>query len=317
MKSKINPYLILNVPEKANGTEIKKTFLSLARKYHPDKNKGNKLAERRFKQINEAYQLLSDPQKRQSFDQELAQEKASAVIKEPPVKPQPKPSFSKKLFFSGREEKPLDLVVPFSVSLEDICQKKSFHLNYLKPLNGIKQKTALSLQLPEGVSEGTKLKFKGKGGGNGRKILGDLYVQITFNPHKLFTVKGKDIYLDLPLNFFDAFLLKEIKVPTVYGQAVLKIPDEISSNSLLRLKNMGLPKNQAGKKGDMFVRLITEFPTGHERKIKKEFFNIKRLPKDKIQQLYKNYENQEELFPKASQYKTLFLKLLKERKKTN
>lgn len=315
MKSKINPYLILNISAEADNNEIKKSFLSLAHKYHPDKNKGNKLAERRFKQINEAYQLLSDPEKRKSFDKTLAEKKA-ATISSPTTPPstQPKSSFPESLFSRSRKENPIDLSIAFSVSLEEICRSKPLNLNYLRPLNGRKKKTAISLQLPKGLSSGTKLMFKGKGGGNGKKNFGDLYIKINFKPHKLFKLNGKDIYLDLPLNFLDALVLKETKVPTIYGQALLKIPDKITVNSLLRLKNMGLPKNQSGESGDMFIKPIVEFPKGKEKEIKKEFVNLKNLSKSKLRELYKTYENQEKFFPKATRYKSLFLSLLKERK---
>ena len=314
MKSKINPYLILNISSEANNNEIKKSFLSLARKYHPDKNKGNKLAERRFKQINEAYQLLSDPEKRKSLDRELVKKKAPS----PPPLSTPltksKPSFSETLFSRPRKEKPIDLAITFFVSLEEVCRSKPLNLNYLRPLNGKKKKTAISLQLPKGLSAGTKLMFKGKGGGNGKKVFGDLYIKIDFKPHRLFKLKGRDIYLDLPLNFLDALVLKETKVPTIYGQALLKIPDKITANFLLRLKNMGLPKNQSGEKGDMFIKPVMEFPKGKEKELKKEFANLKKLSKSKVQELYKTYENQEKFFPKTTQYKSLFLNLLKERK---
>ena len=309
---KSNPYFILNVPKNAEAEKIKKSFLTLARKYHPDKNKGNKLAERRFKQINEAYQILSDPEKRKSFDREWALK--TSVAKQTISESRPKTDFKKSSAFTSRKEEPIDLSLSFPVSLEEISQpKKSLTLNYSKPVNGRKEKTKLSLQLPRDTSPDTTLVFKGKGGGKGKKVFGNLYVKITLKPHKIFKIKEKDVFLDLPLKFYDALLLKEVEVPTVYGQVIMKIPEEIHSKRLLRLKGMGLSKKQKGIRGDMFVRFILEFPKGMESALKAEFSYLKTLPLKKIKQMCRIYENKEELFPKVSHYKSLLLNLSREK----
>ena len=315
MKNTVNPYLILKISQNASKDQIKKSFLSLARKYHPDKNKGNKLAERRFQQINMAYQLLSDPEQRKSFDQAWAMRESvtqQASQKKPPVGR----SVSREHSVYPRQEKPIDLAVSFPVSLEDLCQSKPLSLNYVRPCNSKKEKSTLSLRIPQGMSPGRKLMFKGRGGGNGKKVFGDLYIEITLKPHTLFNSKGKDVFFEFPLSFLDAILLKEVKVPTVYGQVLLQLPEDILSSRLLRLKGMGLPINQKGDKGDMFVKFIVEFPKGMEQDLYKEFPTLRKLPQEQIMRLCKSYENQEELFPKSSLYKSLFVSLLKERKET-
>ena len=310
---KNNPYLILNVPKNAKTDKIKKSFLNLARKYHPDKNKGTKLAERRFKQINEAYQILSNPEKRKSFDRnwELKISSVKQTVSETP----PKSDFMKTPNFSSREEKPMDISLSFPVSLEELCQSRNpLFLHYFRPVNGGKEKKQLSLQLPRGASLDTTLVFKGKGGGSGKKTFGDLYVKINLKPHKLFTVKGKDVFLEVPLRFYDALLLKEVEVPTAYGQVIMKTPDKMKTRTLLRLKGMGLQKKQKEEKGDMFVRFIVEFPKGMESSLSEEFAYLKTLPPEKIKQMCGVYEKRDELFPKASHYRSLLISLLKERK---
>ena len=179
MKNTPNPYLILKISQNASRDQIKKSFLSLARKYHPDKNKGNKLAERRFQQINTAYQLLSDPEKRKSFDRAWAMRTAS-IKQQSLQKSHTVASVSRKFSVYPREEKPIDLSVPLSVCAEDLCQSKSLLLKYVRPLNGTKQKSELSLEIPQGASPGKKLMFKGKGGANGKKAFGNLYIEIVF-----------------------------------------------------------------------------------------------------------------------------------------
>lgn len=304
---KSNPYFILNVPKNAKAEKIKKSFFALARKYHPDKNKGNKLAERRFKQINEAYQILSDPKKRKSFDREWALK--TSVIKQTVSESCPQTKA-----FSSRKEEPIDLSLSFPVSLEELCQsKKSLTFNYFQPVNGGKEKKQLSLKLPRDTPPDTTLVFKGKGGGNGKKIFGNLYVKITLKPHKLFKIKGKDVFLDFPLRFYDALLLKEVEIPTIYGRVIMKIPNDAHSKKLLRLNSMGLPKKQKGAKGDMFVQFILEFPKGMESALKEEFSYFKTLPLEKIRQMCRIYKNKDELFPKASHYKSLLLSLSKEK----
>lgn len=310
---KSNPYLILNVPKNAKTDKIKKSFLNLARKYHPDKNNGNRLAERRFKQINEAYQTLSSPEKRKSFDRDW--ELKTSSVKQTVTETPPKSNFMKPSKPSSREERPIDISLPFSLSLEEFCQSQNpLFLHYSRPVNGGKEKTQLSLQIPKGVSPDTTLVFKGKGGGNGKKLFGDLYVKINLKPHKLFTVKGKDIFLEVPLKFYEALLLKEVEVPTTYGQVIMKTPDTMNTRALLRLKGMGLQKKQKEEKGDMFVRFIIEFPKGMESSLSKEFAYWKTLSSEKIKQMCEIYKKKDELFPKASHYRSLLTRLLKDRK---
>lgn len=307
---------------KASPAYIRESFLKQAHKYHPDKHKGNKLAEKRFQQINEAYQLLNDPEKRKAFDKEWLLRKQLSNQKSVSVSSSKKSDFKKEgpvsdvRLFSRRKQESMDLAISLPVSLEDFCLSKPLSISYLRPFKGKREKKEISLSLPKGMSPGAKLKFKGKGGGSSNKTIGDLYVQIVLKPHSLFKVKGWDVFLELPITMFDALLLKEITVPTVYGQALLKVPQEIRPKELLRLKGLGLPKTKQGEKGDMFVRFFIEFPKSMEKELSKDFPNLKQLPKEKIRNLAKSYEARRPfLFPKTSVYRSRFLDLLKERQK--
>ena len=133
-------------------------------------------------------------------------------------------------------------------------------------------------------------------------------------PHKLFVIKEKDVFLDLPVSFIDALLLKEVTVPTPYGKVLLQLPEDMLSKHLLRLKGMGLPKKQKEEKGDMFVKFILEFPKGMEKDLRKEFPTLSKWPREHVRRFCKSYEDRDELFPKSSLYKSLFISLLKERK---
>ena len=262
-------YKILQIPKTAAKAQIKKSFLSLALKYHPDKNKGNKLAERRFKQINEAYRILSDPSLRRSFDREWAARAArarqkalktrarqNAVKTGRPAAPAAAPSaapafFSSKPRRAAQKEKPLNLSLSLPVSLSDLFAERKVLLNYVRPAGGKREKKRLALRLPKGVSPGQILKFKGKGGGEGSKAFGDLFVEVALKPHKLFSVRGKDVFLDMFISFCDALLLKEVSVPTVCGQIVMMaVPDKVRSGRLLRLKGLGMPLRRKPASGE-------------------------------------------------------------------
>ena len=334
-------YKILKIPKTATKAQIKKSFFSLALKYHPDKNKGNKLAERRFRQINEACQILSDPTLRRSFDREWAARAARSKQKALKTRAQQN---SIKASGASRppaaKEKPLHLSLSFPVSLSDLFSERKLLLNYFRPAGGKKAKARLSFRLPKGVSPGQILKFKGKGGGEGTKVFGDLSVTIALKPHKLFSVRGKDVFLDMFISFCDALLLKEVSVPTACGQLVMMaVPDKVRSGGLLRLKGLGTPlrraagrnepqeapRRQSSKaqgrplqpvnaaRGDMFVRFIAEFPEGRSLPAT-DLTGLRRLPAEERRRLIQTFQNRPDLFPKASQYKAAVAGFLRERK---
>lgn len=318
MKLNVNYYRILNVSPGANGKDIRQTYLRLARKYHPDKNKGNKLAERKFKQINEAYQILRNPQSRKLFDSRLKQrmsfQRQDTItvtvpdsFKSAPPKPRKPPR-------SVREkEGPLDLETTLNVSLETICQNRSCMINYLKPENGKQTKSFFSIRIPRGAQSGDWLLFKNKGGAAGKKVFGNLYVKVQFKPHSLFTVKGWDVYHICPVPFPDVFLRKKVVIPTLSKQKVqLKIPVGFSDETKLKLTGLGLPKKQTGEYGDMFVNIFIDYPSHKKYRIQKEMAALKG-------EALKDYLKQQAVrklhYPKVEKYKKFIQKMYEERKK--
>ncbi|MCY4513513.1 MAG: DnaJ domain-containing protein [Bdellovibrionales bacterium] len=318
MKSNVNYYRILNISPKANGGEIKKTYLRLARKYHPDKNKGNKLAERKFKQINEAYQILKDPQARELFDSKLKQKMSpprqdTITVTTPdsfrstPPKPRKSPHSVQK------KEAPLDLETTLIVSLETICQNRSCVINYLKPENGKETKSSFSIRIPRGTQSGDWLLFKNKGGATGKKVFGDLYVKVQFKPHSLFTVKDWDVYLVCPVPFPDVFLRKKVIIPTLSKQEVqLKIPAGVSNETRLKLTNLGLPKKHSKEYGNMFVSILTDYPPNKKQKIQKE---IAVLKGEDLKAYLKRQDVKKLHYSKVEKYKKSIQKMYEERKK--
>ena len=293
MKENIDPYMILRIPCSATASEIKKAFLLLARKYHPDQNKGSKLSEKRFQQINLAYQILSHPERRKAFDAKVLKTKSKPDGLRPEL----------------LREKGMDLSLSLSVSLEELFLEKPLSMHYFQPLGGKQKKSRILLKLPKGALHGTKLKFPGRGGAMGRKVTGDLYVRIQMKPHPLFKWKGRDIFLDFPLSVFDAMTLKEVKIPTLTGQAVLKLPLDIQSEEWLRLKGLGLFKSVSGDRGDMFVRLLPEYPKGLEAEAKRDIKIFQNSGSGAaFAALRKKYEG---LFPQTERRQRAFFKLFK------
>ena len=302
---KTNYYFLLHLSPTASSEDITLAFRKLAQKYHPDKNSGNKLAEKKFKQINEAYQILKDPLKRKQFDDQL---KAHS----PPSSP---PSSYKKADVLHKEvkdspsEKALDLEVALNVSLEQVCQRQTCVLNYLKPENGKQKKTSFSIELPPGVRSGDFLRFKKRGGAQGSKLVGDLYVKVIFKEHPLFKWKGRDIHLDFPLRFTEALQGKKVRVPTPLTPVFVDIPSHTLKEEVLRLKNQGLPKSQEGERGDMFVRLIIDYPTGQKSQILK---TLQKIDKKDWPRFFKGKENPNDRYSKVLHYENNLKKLFKE-----
>ena len=267
----INFYLILNVSPQANGKEIKKAYLKLAQTYHPDKNHGNKLAEKKFQQINQAWQVLKDVKKRAIFDRNLKEAKEKQEQgKQTELNFFYQP-LKKEKTVEGKET-PIDLEIPLKISLEDICQFRQKTVHYFKPVNGEKVKSSFIVQVPLGVKQGTRLRFKGEGGSEGVKKRGDLYIKILLKPHSLFQRTGEsgDLLLNRPISFVEAFQIKELEIPSPYGFLTLNLKPPVTEGQLLKIKGHGLPKNAKEDKGDLFVRIFIDYPKEDSVKIQKQ-----------------------------------------------
>ncbi len=279
-------YKILGVPRNATQEEIKKAYRKLALKYHPDRNKGNKEAEEKFKEINEAYAVLSDPEKRRQYDMlgaEGFQKKFSqedifrgfdfeSILRDFGIGfgGRVRDIFSdllgefgfghspfKEETYAHRQIKGRDLIYELPLSLEEAAKgtKKTISFN-----TGGRQET-ISINIPAGVRDGQKLRVRGKGEpGPYGGPRGDLYVQIRLMEHPLFRREGDDLFYKKRIKFSDAVFGTEIEVPTIYGKKLkLKVPPGTQSGSKLRIRGYGLPKPN-GRKGDMYVEILVDVP---------------------------------------------------------
>lgn len=283
-------YQILGVSQEATQEEIKRAFRKLARKYHPDVSKEAN-AEARFKEVNEANEVLRDPEKRAAYDRLGADWKAGQDFRPPPDWNQgfefhgyeangagaaQFSDFFESLFGGGfasgqghrarsahfhmRGE---DSHARVFIELEDAYNGavRTFVIKHTelgadgRPHVG---ERTLNVRIPRGVREGQIIRLSGLGGaGHGGGGAGDLYLEIAFKSHDFYRVEGRDVYLNLPVTPWEAALGAVIQVPTPSGRVELKIPANSASGRRLRLKGRGIPGDAVG---DLYVVLEIALP---------------------------------------------------------
>ena len=290
-KPQTNFYLILNISPQSSLKEIKKSYLKLAQAYHPDKNPRNKLAEKKFKQINSAWEILKDPKKRKLFNESLKK----------PNPPTPQKARSSAKTTKIILEKPIDLKLPLRLSLEEFCQRRLKTISYFRPVNGQKTHSSLKIQIPKGISPSACLYFKGKGGAEGKKVFGDLYVKIQLKIHKIFKWRknSRDISLDRPISFISALKNKTLDVPTPYGFLTVNIEPPLKHKELLKVKGYGLLKSSKEEKGDLLVRILVDYPLKNSSKIK---YQISKLNFKQKKIYVEKFKNSDFIYPKILKF---------------
>jgi len=271
-------YKILGVARDAGQDEIKRAYRKLARKYHPDVSK-EAGAEERFKEVNEAYEVLKDPEKRKAYDRFGANWKEGQEFRPPPDWEQgfdfagggytghgDFSDFFESLFGragasrggAGIRMRGEDQVARISVPLEVAYRGGTQSITLSAPEVGADGRIAhaartINLRIPPGITEGQRIRLAGQGGpGLGGGPAGDLYLEVSFQPHPYFHVEQRDIFLDLPITPWEAALGRTVTVPTLGGGVELKIPPGSQSGRKLRLKGRGLPGDPPG---DQYVVL--------------------------------------------------------------
>ncbi len=280
-----NYYSILSVEKHATDKEIKQAYRRLARKHHPDVNPNDKSAQERFKEINEAYDVLSDPDKRRKYDSLGANwrsyEQFQRAGDQGPfqwgtyrtVTPEELENlfgandfgFSDffRTFFGGgfetagtrtRARRGQDVEQALEISLEEAYRGSARIVQ--------KDGRRLEIKIPAGVKTGSRLRFAGEGmPGIGGGTPGDLYFQIQVTPHPTFDRREDDLYCEAPVDLYTAILGGEATVATLKGQGVLKIPAGTQTGKTFRLTGQGMPKlNQPGKFGDMYASARVVLP---------------------------------------------------------
>lgn len=342
-------YEILGISKGASQDEIKKAFRKLARKYHPDLNPGDKNAEAKFKEINEAYDVLGDEKKRAEYDQYGRSPFEGGG-----------PGFDYRTFTSGGgydrggfgdifsdlfgagagteavDLRGPDLVMGLDLTLEEAfsgvtkpitfnreitcktcsgtgaetwrqCDKCKgtgqlgtsrgfFRMAQTCPACGgtgrkitkycsacagrgkIVHTESIKVKIPAGVDTGSRIRVRGKGGaGQGAGPAGDLQIELTVKPHSLFTRKGDNLYLDLPVTFGESALGAKIEVPTIDGAAAMTLPPGTQGGQKFKLTGKGFPNPKTGRKGDQFVEIKVAVPKNVPQTAKEAISEIEGL----------------------------------------
>ena len=291
-------YKVLGVERTASADEIKKAYRKLAHKFHPDVSK-EKNAKEKFQDLGEAYETLKDPEKRAAYDQLGSGFQPGQDFRPPPDwERQFGEQFGRggdgafsfdevdlgDLFagLSGRRRPggrfPMpgqDFEVAAPITLEQAAHGTEVELNLSVTEHDERgmprrEPRTLRVRVPKGASEGQRLRIPGKGGkgiDGGRD--GDLYLNISLKPHRLFRASGHDLYVDLQLAPWEAVLGASVEVPTLGSAVRLKVPAGTKAGQQLRLAKRGLPKPHEGA-GDLYAVVqivVPAAPTAREREL--------------------------------------------------
>ena len=282
-------YTVLGVAPDADDQTIKQAYRKLARQYHPDVNPGDKQAEERFKEINEAYQALSDAERRRKYDElreqyRRWQQRGGAgdfnwgqwqaapgqQVHTYTVTPEdlqdlfgdasPYSDFFSSVFGQARRERAArprrgrDAEVLVEISLEE-----AFHGTTRSIQLGDRR---IEAKIPPGARTGTRVRLSGQGSpGSSGGPAGDLYLVVQVAPHPLFERDGDDLTTVVPVDFYTAAIGGEVRVPTLDGTVRLKIPRRTQADRTFRLKGKGMPRlERPSERGDLFARVRLVLP---------------------------------------------------------
>ena len=287
-----DPYQILGVKKDASQEDIQKAYRRLAKKLHPDLNPGNKAAEEKFKEVASAYDVLGDADKRARYDRGEIDETGAQ---------RPQQRFYRDFADDAHAYTSEAGVADFG-GAEDILSQifgaaggagragragrstmprrgadahYALQLDFLTAVNGGKRQitlpdgAALDVTIPPGTRDGQVLRLRGKGrpGINGGPS-GDALIEIEALPHTLFTRKGDDILLELPISLREAVLGGKVEVPTPSGTVAMTVPKWSNTGTVLRLRGRGVARADGGK-GDELVTLKIMLPKQRDAELEK------------------------------------------------
>ena len=274
-----DPYQTLGVGKDASQEDIQKAYRRLAKKLHPDLNPGNKKSEEQFKDVSAAYDLLGDPEKRGRFDRGEIDASGAERPRQRYYRdfaegggPHPYTSDSGFADFEGAEDILSEIFGrgggggrrEFRMRGQDVHYR--IEVDFLDAVNGAKKQVTLAdgetldIAIPPGTRDGQILRLRGKGRpGIGGGPPGDALIEVAARPHPLFTRKGDDIHLDLPISLPEAVLGAKLDVPTPSGPVRMTVPKGANTGTVLRLRGKGAQRSDKTH-GDEYVTLKIVLP---------------------------------------------------------
>ncbi len=289
----IDYYKVLGVKKNASAGEIKKAYRKLARKYHPDVNQGDSQAEKKFKQVNEAYEVLSNDENRKKYDKYGKDwMHADEIEKQKKARAQyaggagysdfggggDYSEFFESMFGGGfrgggrsMKFRGQDFNAELTLNLTDVLKTHKRTLT----VNG----KNIRLTIPAGVENGQTIKIKGHGGkGMNGGPNGDLYITFNIVNNTDFRREGDNLYRNVDLDLYTAVLGGEIVLNTLNGKVKLKVKPETQDGTKVKLKGKGFPVyKKEGKYGDLYITYHIKIPTGLSKKEKELFSELKKL----------------------------------------
>ncbi|WP_322511479.1 J domain-containing protein [Chloroflexus sp.] len=279
-------YQVLGVSRSASDDEIKHAYRRLARKYHPDVNRGDPQAEARFKEINEAYQVLSDKEQRAKYDRFGSDFRRyeQAGFGGADYSSQNFADLFETLF--GNRRAPgsgfnvrldgQDVEQPVELSLEEAYHGTQRTLQFSNP-NGSPR--TITVKIPAGIDTGKRVRVPGEGapGLNGGRR-GDLYLVITVQPHPRFERKGNDLYTTVPVSMYTLLLGGQIQIPLLSGKTLtLTIPPQTQNGRVFRIADQGMPLMHSHHYGDLYVTVSAVLPTNLSPQARQLIEELQRL----------------------------------------
>jgi DnaJ-class molecular chaperone len=286
-------YTTLGVPKTASEAEIKKAYRKLARQHHPDLNPGNKQAEARFKELNEANEVLGNPESRRKYDELGANWRQYDQVGEQHASPHarrrtrtvtpdemsdmfggdvPFSDFFTTFFGGGggagqsrpgrppRPQRGRDVEQPINLTLEEAFTGAGRHLSF----DRAGKPHSVEVRIPAGVKDGSRVKVRGEGEHGGTDMpAGDLFLVVRLLPHKSFERRGQDLYTRAGIPVPTAVLGGDVQVATLGGSTLrLRIPEFTPSGRTFRLRGHGMPDARDPEtRGDLFVTIDIQIPT--------------------------------------------------------
>lgn len=284
-------YKILGVDRSASKEEIKRAYRRLALKYHPDRNKDNREAEERFKQVNEAYAVLNDDEKRRQYDMFGAEGFQQRFTQEDIFRNFDFGQIFREFGFGSDDlfsrvfggmgggrgrtfhrragrfhaggpgqqpQKGADVVMNLHVSLKEAAFGATRTVSLKR---GTREET-ISIKIPPGTAHGQKLRVQGRGReGSWGGPPGDLHVHVQLAPHPEYSRQGDDLYLTREINLSQAVLGTRMEVPTLDDRRLsLTVPPGTQSHTHMRLKGHGIPRFRGSGRGDLYVKIVVRLP---------------------------------------------------------